>query len=175
MRIVPTQKLLANFSPHSFCMETFSLYGLRTFILHGSFLRLNFSGKRSFYMGFLWEQGIVNNCNSGEVGGRWDDQTTKEDGSGEERFIVISRQQPHFNLLWKEVTKEKGGKEKYGKSQRGTVKMLGNSTPEANFRSKLSNAKTTRKFNISLGDVAKNIEEEKKERMKWSVEYLYKV
>ena len=29
------------------------------FILHGSFLHLNFSGKPSFYMGFSWKQGIV--------------------------------------------------------------------------------------------------------------------
>ena len=47
------------FFPRSFFTEGLFLHGFYTFVLHGRFLHLRFSGNTSFYMGFSWEQGIV--------------------------------------------------------------------------------------------------------------------
>ena len=55
------------------------------------------------------------------------------------------------------------------------MKNLGNSTYEATLKSKSSKAKTAVKSNIIPVNGAKKNEEENKERMKWSAEYLHKV
>ena len=84
-----------------FCAEEFSIL-----IFQGS---LHFTW---VFIGKMHSEATRTSSKMGisEVGGRWDEQTTKEDGAGEENFRGGSTKKSHRKLLWQEFTKEKGGK-----------------------------------------------------------------
>ena len=85
------------------------------------------------------------------------------------------RRNPIARFFGRKSFKRRVGRPEITKSQRVSVKNQGNSTSKATLKSKSLKAKTKGKSNTIPRNGTKNNEEDKKKRMKWSVEYLHKV
>ena len=112
MHIFFNSKVFLNFSRVHFAHKAYFCMGFTPSFCTEEFCTFVFQGMLHFTCDFHGNKKQLNNknkCKNGEVGGRWDQQTTEEDGTGEEKFRCSSRQKSHQKLLWQEGTNDKCG------------------------------------------------------------------